>query len=762
VEPEIGGFIGLNREMGRRRFKEYKRRGAGKPKPLLVPPPSKAKSKAAKKPVVYDSGSDVETVNSDFGDTNVEIDTYSDSSSDEDDESLATREVEWSRFDPCDPKRIPQTTHYFPHPALDLESYMISKDIVDNDRVMAYYAKTWGPKASRKKNKKQDITKQNYQRFEKAQRDYLSSNPRLPRVERENEEGYKWTLVEADDNDGEKDGWKLSLKGDDPDSHLIPRIVELAKQDNEMMASKQLFEMKNPGFKKHSRTWVDNASFLTCYQIPKLCVLAKIDLTKKAGEMGNTKTSSERNEDFQQHEEYCINNRFESVDEEMDKASWKRYESNSSLSALCRFADVAATAPVLSDDFRLVCQNSKGLFEPVSGDSDIPPFKSRMVTKYLFYDLSPHNDFPRELFRLLQNEEGMLDHVLCWQKTGRSFIVKDRLLFEKIVLHQCCNSAHVTFQSFLTTLMSYGFSEIQIGKRRGGYRHNLFQRGKPKRLDQLIREGINILQVDTRADDSVAKVNTAELVDQPVVQARNAGHSTFIGNLYQLLRKSKSLGLDDTIHWEESGKSFKVHKLNKKIVTVLKNCLLLPLYSNFKAELIDRGFKCKEGKKYGIFENPNFVRGQRGVSGTFEALKLKRKKRRIEVKPIEAEPIETQPITKQKVARRKRKIKAEPTKTDAIEAEQKVARRKLKIDAEPTVAEPIVAESDVPLKKYDITVHSRFPKVLYDILEESSDRGVSDCIRWVPKGDALFVTEPSLFEANFFAHAYQSQASFDI
>jgi hypothetical protein len=264
VEPEIGGFIGLNREMGRRLFKEYKRRGAGKPKPLLLPPPSKKKSKALKKPVVYDSGSDVETVNSDFGDTNFEIDTYSDSSSDEDDESLAARELECSRFDPCDPERIAQTTHYFPHPALDLETYMISKDIVDNDRVMAYYAKTWGPKSSRKKNKKQDIAKQDYQRFEKAQRDYLSSNPRLPRVERENEEGYKWTLVEADDDDdGEKDGWKLSLKGDDPYSHLIPRIVELAKQDNEMIASKQLFEMKNPGFKKHSRTWVDNASFLS-------------------------------------------------------------------------------------------------------------------------------------------------------------------------------------------------------------------------------------------------------------------------------------------------------------------------------------------------------------------------------------------------------------------------------------------------------------------------------------------------------------------
>jgi hypothetical protein len=75
-------------------------------------------------------------------------------------------------------------------------------------------------------------------------------------------------------------------------------------------------------------------------------------------------------------------------------------------------------------------------------------------------------------------------------------------------------------------------------------------------------------------------------------------------------------------------------------------------------------------------------------------------------------------------------------------------------------AEPIVAEPDTPLKKYDITVHSRFPKVLYDILEESTDRGFSDCIRWVPKGDALFVAETSFFEANFLhMHTRIRQAS---
>lgn len=297
MEPEIGGFIGLNRDLGRQKFKEFRRR---KHKPV-APTPSlkqlrllaknkkaavKAKAKKNKdkekpeykkkskkqKPVfhVHDSESEVETEDSDFGDDGI-IDTDSDSSSDEDEHessSLVVQQQHRKGFDPCDRASIPHTTHFFPYPALDIESYKISKEIVDNDRVMAFYAKTWGPKSSRKKNKKQDVAKQDYQRFQETQRDYLSFNPRWPIRGKEHEqfEGYKWTLVGNDEDDNEdendeKDGWELSLKGDDPDSHLVPKIIELAKRDNEMAACRQLFEMKNPGFKKCTRTWINDVSF---------------------------------------------------------------------------------------------------------------------------------------------------------------------------------------------------------------------------------------------------------------------------------------------------------------------------------------------------------------------------------------------------------------------------------------------------------------------------------------------------------------------
>ena len=301
VEPETGGFIGLNLPLGRKRFKEYKQRGRNKPPPPPPPPPkakAKAKTPKAAAVVVYDSDSEVHTDYHSDSENDAPFDTYSDSSSDEDEAdttmitttntNAADSDVAkpLKDFDPCDPERIPQTTHYFPYPALDIASYMVAKDMTENDRVMAFYAKQWGPKSSRKKNKKQDIAKQDYQRFKETQRDYLSSNHRISssirRKGEPQEDGYKWTMVGSESESSESDsdyeesnirhhrcrrrkkkdgGWKLSLTGDDPEAHLVPKIVELAKRDNETMASLQLFEMKNPGFKKHSRTWANDNSY---------------------------------------------------------------------------------------------------------------------------------------------------------------------------------------------------------------------------------------------------------------------------------------------------------------------------------------------------------------------------------------------------------------------------------------------------------------------------------------------------------------------
>ena len=276
VEPEKGGFIGLNWEMGKKRFKEYKKRKRNNKPPPPPPPKTKPKAKTKtkstrKKVAVYDSDSDVHTDVSDREDTLV----YTDSDSSSDESEIA--EAGTNSFEPCHPSSIPQTTHYYPYPALDLTSYMISSKIEDKDRVMAFYAKQWGPKLARKKNKRQD-TKQVVNR-KKTKHDYLSRNPRMPN--RDHDEGYQWTMVgdesnntdnslqiSNDDNVRRANGktigaWRVTLKGDGFNAHLEPKIVELAKRDNETMASMRLFEMKNPGFDKYKRAWINNSSYMS-------------------------------------------------------------------------------------------------------------------------------------------------------------------------------------------------------------------------------------------------------------------------------------------------------------------------------------------------------------------------------------------------------------------------------------------------------------------------------------------------------------------
>ena len=482
--------------------------------------------------------------------------------------------------------------------------------------------------------------------------------------------------------------------------------------------------------------------FLGCYQIPKLSVITMMDAAEKAKEKLESEIAadSEKKSRRRRKEYNYFDDESESIGVETDRTS-----------ALSRFAEVAATAPVMSDDFRMLCEESKGLFDAVNDDNIIviPPFKPKAIPIHLSYDLSPHENFPRELFRLMQDaEDRILDHIVCWQKRGRSFIVKDQERFEKDVLRQCCQNTDATFQSFLTTITSYGFSEIQIGKRKGGYRHNLFQRGKPKGVDQLVREGIdNLLFVIGADDESVALLNTNELVDQSVDQSDNTAQEPpkainddissrkfFIANLYQLLRKSKSLGLNDTIHWEESGKSFKVHKLNNKFsATVLKKYLSITQYSIFKRELIERGFKCKEGKKYGIYKHPNFARGDRGVADDFEDIKPRGwRKRKIEPQP---ELTPTNPSKKQKIEPENGKLNDRPN-------ERQPKRTPEKEKTNPT-----------PRSFYEVTNIKYLSKRLYQILEESTENGLSECIRWLPEGDGFFVSESSYFQSNFL-HKY--------
>jgi hypothetical protein len=236
IKPEEGGFMGLNKERGEQRFKEFRKR-------------KKAPVKKQPKPRIVTSSED-----SDSSDTSCYISSSDDDSSIGDNEQgdderycQETGAFIDFNFDPNDPERIPETTIFYPFPALDLISYTKAKEIIDDDYVMDSWAETWGPKASRKKNKKQDILQSHYEQMCRKRKGYLSSHSRLPDPDAEEEEGYKWRLTE--------DGWTFDLHGDAPEYELIPNVVKAAKMDHEAIASRFLFEMKNPGFKTLSRSY---------------------------------------------------------------------------------------------------------------------------------------------------------------------------------------------------------------------------------------------------------------------------------------------------------------------------------------------------------------------------------------------------------------------------------------------------------------------------------------------------------------------------
>ena len=517
-----------------------------------------------------------------------------------------------------------------------------------------------------------------------------------------------------------------------------------------------------------------------------------MDAAEKASRKRETEIAAVR-----QHElldvEYHSDNESTSFMKKLDEAT------KAASSELYRFANIAATAPILSDDYRLICENSQGLVDERPRDIALPPFRPKANSNRLpYYNLAPHTDFPRELFRLLQEaEERILDHIVSWQERGRSFVVKDHEAFEKIVLCHCSKDADATYQSFFTTIMSYGFAEIRVGKRKGGYRHNLFQRGKPKRLDRLIREGANNLFIGGNGDESNATSEVDGSINEAVVQEQTSisdisSRNTFIANLYQLLRKSHSLGLNDAIHWETNGKSFKVYKLNEKFTTrVLKDYLSINRYRRFKSDLVVRGFRCKEGKKYGVFEHPDFIRGQRGVSKAFEDIDLQRgnNETKDEQNPESSSDASHSKIDTQSPTSRKRKpeiardsvssSESKPKESNTRKIQPKNGRKSVSHNGsnqrkkEPLVSnrkekqfkngEKSVSVSDTshpmvesrapqsrrgarePSKrfatKYDFSHKYRIPKLMSKILEDSINEGFSETIHWLPGGDSFFINK---------------------
>lgn len=237
-EPEVGGFVDLDLSKGARLLKEYRRRKKSVPPPPVVPVVTSAPT--TEEETESDSDSDTDTVFESDSSSSEEEEGDDD---DDDDEGR----LDQIKFSPDDPDRIPEVVHYFPHPALDLVTYMCANTIMNNDDVMNTRAETWGAKVRRKKNRKKGISKKSFEDFIRRRKGYMSSCSRLPDVEEEDKEGYNWTLT--------VDGWELTLVGDAPGAEYETKIANKAKyfQNLALDVCHILLEMRNPGMKSYSR-----------------------------------------------------------------------------------------------------------------------------------------------------------------------------------------------------------------------------------------------------------------------------------------------------------------------------------------------------------------------------------------------------------------------------------------------------------------------------------------------------------------------------
>ena len=357
-------------------------------------------------------------------------------------------------------------------------------------------------------------------------------------------------------------------------------------------------------------------------------------------------------------------------------------------------------------------------------EDDLPPFKPKLIKKHLFYDLTPHVNFVQELYRLLQDvEEKVLAHIISWQSRDRSFNVHNRDLFERIILSECCGGVDATYDSFILNLTSFGFSEIKIGSRRGGYRHELFRRGKPKKLalisqDEFVASSLKVVDDDTTTSyESVFDLSCKKL---------------FIENLYCLLQDSERIGLADVISWKASGKSFKIHKPKKFSAKVLKKASRVVLFKSFCKSLIDFGFEligdCNS------YEHPNFIRGDRSSS----ILKIK--------DTLHEGTI----IHKSNELISKRRLESKSTAPEFVKPAT-AKRSRIGLDGRP---------------QYDFSNSSKFPQELYNLLEDSEKEGYTKFIRWMPSGDSFEITNSALFENSILRRSctgksYKSFSSFE-
>lgn len=95
--------------------------------------------------------------------------------------------------------------------------------------------------------------------------------------------------------------------------------------------------------------------------------------------------------------------------------------------------------------------------------------------------------FPVLLYRMLEeSQENGTEHIVSWNRHGRSFQILDRCDFEQFVMPKYFQSN--SFSTFARQTNHYKFGRISKGTYRGAFYHECFLRGRPDLLNQITRK----------------------------------------------------------------------------------------------------------------------------------------------------------------------------------------------------------------------------------------------------------------------------------
>jgi hypothetical protein len=400
--------------------------------------------------------------------------------------------------------------------------------------------------------------------------------------------------------------------------------------------------------------------------------------------------------------------------------------------ALDQFAEIACSFLHLS---RRVVEDAKQIVE-VAWEHDLPPYRTKF--NHMKYDLNATDAFPRELFRLLEDAESLvIGHIISWQENEKSFIVHDRESFESKVLAHCCDESEDTYDDFVKILLCFGFSEIETGKRKGGYRHEFFRRSKPNFLSLINPvEEDSVDEVEEEEEEKIEEEDEKQpkirvkkqeeekqpknIVKKPIgIKKYNLSkHADFLLQLHRLLDNAEADGYEKVIRWLPDGKAFAITDEKKFLEEVLRKQSKCPKISSFEALLFDFGFtKIRRTGQVRRYNHPHFLKG--------------RPERLSQIKT-------TQNLaTHRGRGRPKRNLSPQP---HSQEKKQRVATS----TSGDNIDQPNFPEQSLD-PAYEEESPSEFVQKLRSMLDSSGSP--SAILEWLPNGLGFTISNPGVFES---------------